>query len=94
LKLRFSRRAWDDLRDIGDWIAQGSPRRATRVVDRLIGRSHLLTEHPQAGPLRPEYGEGVRCLSERPYLILYRIEGSAAVIERVIHGARAPDGLA
>lgn len=93
MKLRFARRAWDDLRDIADWIAQDSPRTAARIVDRLIARTNLLIAHPEAGTVRPEFGKRIRCLSERPYLFLYRVEGSSVIIERIVHGARAPDRL-
>lgn len=45
------------------------------------------------GPLYPVYGEGVRGLSFRPYVILYRVSGDDVFIERVIHGARLPKNI-
>ncbi|MBO9543181.1 type II toxin-antitoxin system RelE/ParE family toxin [Caulobacter sp.] len=92
-RLRFSRRAELDLIDIGDWIAKDRPRAARRFVDGIVDRVQSLREASDMGPLYPVYGEGVRGLSFRPYVILYRVSGDDVFIERVIHGARLPKNI-
>jgi len=92
-RLRFSRQAELDLLDIGDWIARNRPRAALRFVDGLLDRAGKLREAPEMGPLYSTYGEGVRGLSARPYLILYRVSGEDVFIERVVHGARLPKNI-
>ncbi|NGM49606.1 type II toxin-antitoxin system RelE/ParE family toxin [Caulobacter sp. 602-2] len=89
-RLRFSRRAELDLVGIGDWIAADRPMAARRLVARLISGAEALRATPEMAPLVSHYGEGVRGLSVRPYIILYRVSGEVVFIERVIHGARSP----
>ena len=67
-----------------------------------MGRSFVqeLREHcrrvagqPRLHRLREEFGPGVRGAVHGTYLILYTHREDQAVIERVVHGARDPDGL-
>jgi toxin ParE1/3/4 len=92
-RLRVSRRAELDLIDIGDWIATDRPGAALRFVNGLMGRIQDLRETPEMGPLCTLYGEGVRGLSVRPYIVLYRVPAEDVFIERVIHGARLPKNI-
>lgn len=48
----------------------------------------LLRSHPLAGPITPEFGEGIRCVIHRKHRIFYKIEGELVLILRVIHHAR------
>ena len=89
-RLLFSRRAELDLIGIGDWIAADRPMAARRLVAQLIESSEALRATPEMAPLQPAYGDGVRGLSVRPYIILYRVSEEAVFVERVIHGARLP----
>jgi len=93
-RVRFSRRAELDLLDIGDWIAHDRPRAARRFVEALIARSSELSINPELGPLLPAYGDHVRGLGLKPYIILYRVAGEDVFVERVIHGARSPKNIA
>lgn len=52
-----------------------------------------LTDNPELGPLQPAYGENVRSLSLKPYVVLYRISGDDVFIERIVHGARLPKNI-
>ena len=92
-RLRFSRRAILDRFDIGGWFAGDRPLAARQVVGRLIERIHALRETPEMGPPHSVYGIGVRGLSVRPYIILYRASKEDVFIERVIHGARLPKNI-
>jgi toxin ParE1/3/4 len=47
----------------------------------------VLERHPQAGPAKPELGDGIRCLVHRQHRIFYRIEKDGVLIARVIHHA-------
>lgn len=92
-RVRFSRRAQLDLNDIGDWIARDRPMAARRFVEALIARAMALQDAPEMGPLYRPYGEGVRGLTLKPYLILYRVTEVDILIERVVHGARLPKSV-
>ncbi|HEY1426926.1 MAG TPA: type II toxin-antitoxin system RelE/ParE family toxin, partial [Caulobacteraceae bacterium] len=77
-----------DLREIGDWIAKDSPRRALTFVAELRDHAMRIGNAPEALPRRDDLAEGLRMAVHRPYLIFFRIETDAVRIERVLHGAR------
>lgn len=77
-----------DLLSIALSIADHSVDRARRVVTRLRQRSDILLRHPEAGRPRPELGDGFRSLSERPYVLIYRLLAGDVEIIAVLHGAR------
>ena len=67
--------------------------RAYEVLEPLITRAMALQDAPEMGPLYRPYGEGVRGLTLKPYLILYRVTEVDILIERVVHGARLPKSV-
>jgi len=79
--------------DIGSWIAADRPLAARHVVGRLIERTEALRATPEMGPPYSVYGVGIRGLSVRPYIVLYRVSEEDVFIERVIHGARLPKNI-
>lgn len=52
-----------------------------------------LPNAPEMGPLYRPYGEGIRGLTLKPYLILYRVTEVDILIERIVHGARLPKSV-
>ena len=84
----FSPRAVFDLREIGDWIAKDSPRRALTFVAELREHALNIGASPLAFPSREDLADGLRTAVHRPYLIFFRIEADVVRIERVLHGAR------
>ena len=87
-KFRFSRKAEADIAEIGDFIASDDPRRAVSFVAKLRERCRKLVEFPDAFPLRPELGEGVRMALLGVYRIFYVRHPDVLEIRRVLHGAR------
>lgn len=84
----FRPEAESDLTAIALHVAEHSVDRARALVARLKARCVIPTNHPMAGRPRPELGEGVRSLSERPHVLLYRLAGDGAEVIAVLHGAR------
>jgi toxin ParE1/3/4 len=84
----FSPRSVFDLREIGDWIAQSSPRRAIRFVVELREHAQRIGAAPLGFPSREDLSPGLRMAVHRPYLILFRVSSDHVRIERVLHGAR------
>jgi toxin ParE1/3/4 len=84
----FRPEAEADLLAIAMVIAESRPQRALDVVERLRKRCEILARLPYAGRPREELGPGLRSLVERPYVILYRVDGAVAEIVAIIHGAR------
>ena len=62
MKLRIRPEARQDLRDIGDYIAQDDRQAARRFVRALRERCAFLAENPRVGRERPDLGEGLRSL--------------------------------
>lgn len=86
--IRFRLEAEADLLEIALYVAQDNVERARKLVARLRARVTILRTLPHAGRLRPEFGDGIRNLVERPYIILYRLIGDDAEIVALLHGAR------
>jgi len=74
MKVVWTDRAKQRLREIHDYIAQDAPLVAPLVVRRLVQRSRQLETLPQSGRTVPEYQrEDIRELLVRPYRIIYLI---------------------
>lgn len=87
----FTGAAAADLEEIGDHIARDDPRAALRFIDALRDRCHRIARMPNAAPLRPVLGTGIRLVPFGTYLILYAQRDGCIVIERIVHGARDID---
>ena len=65
------------LAEIEDYIALDDPATAVAFVDRLICRTDILADQPQAGRVVPEVpGRELRELIEGNYRMVYRLNGS------------------
>jgi toxin ParE1/3/4 len=88
-QVSWSLRAADDLRDIENYIARDSAIHAIRTIDRIVEAVDILALFPMAGRMVPEYEqEEMRELIERPYRIVYLIDGDLVSVLRVVHGSR------
>lgn len=87
--VRWSRRATQDLLDIGDFIATDNPAAARRWIERLRVRAALAAGTPLAGRKVPELDrDDVRETFLRSYRIVYRVLPRAIVIVTVFEGHR------
>ncbi len=94
-RLTWTQQARRDLLDIYELIGAEQPQAADRYLDRIEALAGHLAEHPRMGPARPDIAPELRMLVEKPYLILYRLEGDESEgpvdlvqIVRVIDGRR------
>lgn len=89
MKVVFSREAARDLEQIGDYIAQDSPRRAISFVEELYAAALALASAPQAYPFVARYERiGIRRRVHGDYLILYQVDLDRVWVHRILHGAR------
>jgi len=89
MTVHWTQNALRQLRAVHDYIAQNSGRYAQRMVDQITRRSAELEQFPQLGSVVPEYEEeSIREVAERPYRIIYRVEGDRVTILAIVHGAR------
>jgi toxin ParE1/3/4 len=92
----WSRRALDEIVEIGRYIARDNPPAARRVATALRDAGNRLGEAPIGRPGRVT-GTYEKVIPRLPYIIAYTLSpyrgAEAVVILRVIHGARNwPDG--
>jgi toxin ParE1/3/4 len=90
MKLRFTRRAVQDLADIADYIRKQNPQAALRVRAAILESLQNLVLFPQVG--RQQKVEGVRKVVTRryPYLVYYTADELAEeiIIITIQHPAR------
>lgn len=90
MKLRFTRRATQNIIEIAAYIRARNPAAAARVRDSILDAMQTLVLFPKSG--RPQAVEGVRKLVTRQYryLVYYAIDVSAEeiVVLTIQHPAR------
>lgn len=71
-----------------EWIAERDPWTAIDVGEAVHAAIERLADHPEIG--RPGRVPGTRELMVvgTPYVIVYRVEATAVLVLRVLHGAQ------
>lgn len=84
LKLIISPTAWDDLKEIKDYIALDNKSTALAYIKMLHRKCKKLTDSPKLGV---QY-KAIRKFPVGNYLIFYREQKKYIEIVRVLHAAR------
>jgi plasmid stabilization system protein ParE len=93
VKLRWTIRARDDLRQVRRYIARDRREAADRWVRRLRKRAQGAARAPRSGRIVPElHRDDVREVFVGSYRVVYRIERDAVVILTVFEGHRLLPG--
>ena len=92
-RCEFSRQARDDLREIHDFIAQDSPRAATRFVMQLEEQCRKLATFPEMGQVCDDLAPSLRRHSAGNYIVFYNPFKEGIGIVRVVSGARDTEDL-
>lgn len=95
MRVRWTRRALQDLEAIGDFIAEDNPAAARRWVARLRTRARKAAPVPQAGRKVPEIErDDVREVFLGSYRIMYRVYPGVIEVLTVLEGHRLfPENL-
>ncbi len=88
IPIKVSRRAFNDLSEIWNYVAADSLTAADRQQQALISSMQRLSDQSFLGRVRPEFGIDARALVAGEYLVIYKVETDHICISRVIHGAR------
>ena len=89
MTFRWTRRAEQQLFEIGRFIARDKPGAARRWVERLRRRAAEAAQHPLAGRRVPELErEDVREVVVRGYRIVYRVTTTAVEVLTVFESHR------
>jgi toxin ParE1/3/4 len=95
VRVRWTSRSIQDLREIGAFIARDNPNAARRWVARLKERAWKAAPFPYGGRIVPELNrEDVREVFLKSYRIVYRIFPDFIEILTVFEGHRLlPEGV-
>jgi toxin ParE1/3/4 len=89
MKVRWSRRATQDLIDIGEFIGSDDPLAARRWIERLRDRAALAAVTPLGGRVVPELSRtDVRETYLKSYRIVYRVLPREIIVVTVFEGHR------
>lgn len=90
VEIRWSRKAIQQVKKIGEYIELDSPWQAERVVRKLYAAPERLSWSPTKGRIVPEYRDpSLREISILSWRVIYRIKSSDLVeIVAVVHGKR------
>ena len=70
-RVRISQLAEDDLVEIWKFIADDNPYAATKTIELIEARFHLLARQPEMGHNRPDLRSGLQSYTVRNYLIFF-----------------------
>lgn len=88
MRVRWLRRALENLDDEAAYIAKDSPQMAAEFVRQLIGSAATLADHPNLGRAGRIAGTRELVITRFPYILPYRVREEAVEILRVFHTAR------
>lgn len=86
LKLKWTRRALEQLVEAQDYIAQDNPSAARQVGERIAEATRLLLTQPRMGHRGRVAGSHEWIVRRTPYFLVYKLEDDELMILRVIHG--------
>lgn len=94
MKILWSERAQDQVREIFEFIAEDRPLVAERILEDLLERVQLLAQFPKqgaawGGPRRPD----LRSIIFESYRLVYRIGAGEVAVLSVRHTRMQPDEL-
>ncbi len=94
-RLLWTRRAYADLVQVGDFIARDNPAAAERMVKLLMAAAEKVRATPRAGRRVPELRrDDLRELVVRGYRLVYRLRADRLTVLTVFERHRLlPEGL-
>lgn len=86
MKLKWTRRALQQLVEAQEYIAQDNPQAARHIGKRIAQAANLLLTQPEMG--RPGRVAGTRewVVQHTPYFLVYKHVADQILVLRVIHG--------
>jgi|SRR5206468_8727173 len=92
MRVRFSRRATNDLISIHEYLNARSPRGAASVMSAIYAAVEFIRRHPKAAELTRIHGVRGKIVRKFRFKIFYReiAENDLIEIVHVRHGSRRP----
>jgi toxin ParE1/3/4 len=93
VKLRYTKPALADLKDLAGYLDPRSPQGARNVRQRIKSMIERLPEQPYIGKRTEDPTIRRLTTSPYPYLIFYEVGEAEIIIHAVRHGARDPETM-
>ena len=93
MKVRYTVRALQDLRDALAYIDEQSPQGSRRVQARIQEVIEIIARNPEVGVVTGRRALRRLTAHPYPYLIFYRVEQDSVVIFGIRRGARDPKAM-
>lgn len=90
VKVIWTKRSLEDLKDIGDFISKDSFHYARLTLTKIINTDDLISNNPKIGRIVPEINdENIREIIKGNYRIIYQIRKKrTSLILTVFHSSR------
>lgn len=90
VKVVWTQRALDDLKDIGDYISKDSFKYAKITLEKLVETAAIIENNPFIGRYVPEFKDkSTREIIKGNYRVIYQIRNETSIsILTVFHSAR------
>lgn len=86
MKLKWTRRALEQLVEAQEYISQDNPTAARQVAEQIAQATKLLLTHPEMGRKGRVAGTIEWVVRQTPYFLVYKFEGDELIVLRLIHG--------
>jgi toxin ParE1/3/4 len=93
VKIKFTRRARSEIREIYEYLVVESPKARLEFEARLSSVIQDARDFPDSGRSTDVRGVQFKNTIPFPYLVFYRASPRELVIVRVLHGARNPKSM-
>jgi toxin ParE1/3/4 len=88
MSVRWTKPAFRDLEDIGDFIAHDDAAAAAKTVATILDAAEALATHPHLGRAGRIADTRELVVAHTPFVVPYRVVGDDVQILAVFHGAR------
>ena len=88
MKIRWFRRALNQLVAAEDYIAEDNPDAARELVTRIKRAVARLADYPELGRTGRVEGTRELVVSRTPYIVAYRVRDDEVIVLAVQHAAR------
>jgi len=85
LKLKWTKRALQQLKEAQDYISRDNPAAARDIAERIAQATRLLLTQPQLGRTGRVQGTREWVVMHTPYLLAYTVKNDTVQILSVIH---------
>lgn len=93
-KIKWSPEAYEDLKEICDYIKKDSLSYAATVAEKIVNSVKKITQFPEAGRIVPETNKPeIREIFKYSYRIIYVIYDDYILLAGIIHGKRLLENI-